>query len=244
VSTSFLNQAIEPSDGTRHTTARPGFSEPGFSVALDVRIRNLVIAQAAQRFGSVKALAAAAQVSYSTLNSWSTLSKTPWRRDGKLSPQALRVAEFLQMLAEDCFPAELYRHFENSPTRMLVVQQITLVPLREARAVVTSDEEAHDLTDLGAACAASLSSLSERQTYVLTRTFGLDGSEPATYREIGIALAISVSRVAQIANEALRKLRHPRVSNRLRPFFVRNGSPEQERQFQTALRAAVGQVDL
>lgn len=51
--------------------------------------------------------------------------------------------------------------------------------------------------------------LEGRERRVIEASFGLDGNEPLTFREIGKELGVSGSRAMQIGEKALRKLRHP-----------------------------------
>ena len=48
-----------------------------------------------------------------------------------------------------------------------------------------------------------------RLRYVVVARYGLDGTLPATYRQIGIALGLSGERARQLHTEALVWLRHP-----------------------------------
>ena len=51
--------------------------------------------------------------------------------------------------------------------------------------------------------------LPDRLRYVVVARYGLDGTLPATYRQIGIALGLSGERARQLHTEALVWLRHP-----------------------------------
>lgn len=64
----------------------------------------------------------------------------------------------------------------------------------------------------------ALSSLPERDAYVLKRCFGLvDGCE-AKLKDIGSELSLTPSRVAQIRDVALERLRHDRRYSYLREY--------------------------
>lgn len=63
-----------------------------------------------------------------------------------------------------------------------------------------------------------LSSLDFREARILTLRFGLSGSDPHTLQEVGEKFGITRERVRQIQSAALRKLRHPRRTRRLKDY--------------------------
>jgi RNA polymerase primary sigma factor len=65
-----------------------------------------------------------------------------------------------------------------------------------------------------------LSSLTARERRVLELRFGLAGEKLYTLSEIGDALGVTRERIRQIEAKALRKLRHPSRSTRLRDYTV------------------------
>jgi RNA polymerase primary sigma factor len=64
----------------------------------------------------------------------------------------------------------------------------------------------------------ALDSLTPRERRVLELRFGLDRTESLTLSEIGDALGVTRERIRQIEATALRKLRHPSRSRKLREF--------------------------
>ncbi len=64
-----------------------------------------------------------------------------------------------------------------------------------------------------------LHTLSEREREVLRLRFGIDGGYPRTLEEVGSMFHVTRERVRQIEAKALRKLRHPTRSRRLRHFL-------------------------
>lgn len=65
----------------------------------------------------------------------------------------------------------------------------------------------------------ALEALSERERQVLSLRYGLEDDEPKTLEETGKILGISRERVRQIQNEALEKLRQPKIRMRLERFL-------------------------
>ena len=63
-----------------------------------------------------------------------------------------------------------------------------------------------------------LSSLSPRERKVLDLRYGLESGRQHTLDEIGIELGVTRERIRQIEAKALRKLRHPSRSKKLKAF--------------------------
>ena len=64
-----------------------------------------------------------------------------------------------------------------------------------------------------------LDTLSEREKKVLILRFGLDDGRPRTLEEVGREFNVTRERIRQIEAKALRKLRHPSRSKKLRDYL-------------------------
>ncbi|MBT8895483.1 sigma-70 family RNA polymerase sigma factor, partial [Lactobacillus delbrueckii subsp. bulgaricus] len=64
-----------------------------------------------------------------------------------------------------------------------------------------------------------LDTLTDREENVLRLRFGLDDGNPRTLEEVGRVFGVTRERIRQIEAKALRKLRHPSRSNKLRDFL-------------------------
>ncbi len=62
-------------------------------------------------------------------------------------------------------------------------------------------------------------SLTERESHVLQLRFGLGPHNPCSLEEISRRLGLTRERVRQLEGRALRKLREPAISARLRPYL-------------------------
>ena len=64
-----------------------------------------------------------------------------------------------------------------------------------------------------------LDSLTPREEKVLRLRFGLEDGRPRTLEEVGKEFNVTRERIRQIEAKALRKLRHPSRSKRLKDFL-------------------------
>ena len=64
-----------------------------------------------------------------------------------------------------------------------------------------------------------LASLTPREERVLRMRFGLEDGSEHTLEEVGQSFAVTRERIRQIEAKALRKLRHPSRSRKLRAFM-------------------------
>jgi len=67
--------------------------------------------------------------------------------------------------------------------------------------------------------AAVLDSLTDRERQVLQLRFGLDDGRARTLEQVGMEFNLTRERIRQIEAKALRKLRHPSRSRKLRDYL-------------------------
>ena len=64
-----------------------------------------------------------------------------------------------------------------------------------------------------------LETLTEREEKVIRLRFGLEDGKPRTLEEVGQMFGVTRERIRQIEAKALRKLRHPSRSRKLRDYM-------------------------
>jgi RNA polymerase primary sigma factor len=64
-----------------------------------------------------------------------------------------------------------------------------------------------------------LTELTERERKVILLRFGLEDDRPRTLEEVGVEFKVTRERIRQIEAKALRKLRHPSRSRKLKDYL-------------------------
>ncbi len=97
-------------------------------------------------------------------------------------------------------------------------ENATLGHLIEDRNARTLEEKASDKI-MKEQIKETLGALNEREAGILTLRFGLKGERSRTLEEVGREYGVTRERIRQIEAAALRKMRHPSLSRKLRDFL-------------------------
>ncbi len=148
----------------------------------------------------------------------------------------LRVSrQLLQELGREPFPEEIAKEMDIPVERVREIQKISQEPV-SLETPIGEEEDSHlgdfiqdDNVPVPAEEAAStilkeqlvevLGTLTEREQKVLRLRFGLDDGRARTLEEVGKEFNVTRERIRQIEAKALRKLRHPSRSRKLRDFL-------------------------
>ena len=91
------------------------------------------------------------------------------------------------------------------------IEDKNLVPTVEAASYMSLREQIADV----------LSTLNEREARVLELRFGIGDGISHTLEQVGQVFGVTRERIRQIEAKALKKLRHPSHSRKLRDFWIR-----------------------
>jgi RNA polymerase primary sigma factor len=141
----------------------------------------------------------------------------------------------LQDLGREPTSEEIAEQMEISPEKVREIIKVSQEPV-SLETPIGEEEDSHlgdfieDHTALAPADAAShqllkeqvedvLDSLTERERKVLQLRFGLDDGRSRTLEEVGKEFHVTRERIRQIEAKALRKLRHPSRSRKLKDYL-------------------------
>ena len=148
----------------------------------------------------------------------------------------IRVSrQLLQELGRDPKPEEIAKEMDMSEEKVREIMKIAQDPV-SLETPIGEEEDSHlgdfipDEDSLAPAEAAAysllkdqieevLGSLNEREQKVLKLRFGLEDGRARTLEEVGKEFDVTRERIRQIEAKALRKLRHPSRSKKLRDYL-------------------------
>jgi len=143
--------------------------------------------------------------------------------------------QLLQENGREATPEEIAKEMEISPAKVREIMKIAQEPvsletpigeeedshlgdfIQDTEMVVPADAAAYSL--LKEQLMEVLSTLTDREQQVLRLRFGLDDGKARTLEEVGTQFGVTRERIRQIEAKALRKLRHPSRSKKLKDFL-------------------------
>ena len=143
--------------------------------------------------------------------------------------------ELLQDLGREPTPEELAKEMDITPEKVLEIQQYAREPISLDQTIGDEgDSQLGDFIEDSSAVAPPeaasdsmlreqldqvLDGLADRERKVIKFRFGLEDGHPRTLEEVGREFGVTRERIRQIEAKALRKLKHPSRSRKLRSFL-------------------------
>lgn len=140
-------------------------------------------------------------------------------KQGAWRLSARRVARRLQLPVEWLFDPELYGRPMLATRVELAVDPLDLRALGALPAPELDPETALSQAERDDRLRGILAELTPRERHVLAQTFGLNDGHERSLREVAQAEGKSPESIRQVEAKALRKLRHPYRSHRLRELL-------------------------
>lgn len=129
---------------------------------------------------------------------------------GEWKSTARAVAEFHGLPADELWPEAVCAIIEPVQTREFDTGELRhVLAASSSRLLEAAPDEALEQTETVAQINKVVGTLTEREQLVLRQSFGLDGQEEAPRPKIAASLKVCRSRLAQIENKAVRRLRRP-----------------------------------
>lgn len=186
--------------------------------SVEVRIRNNQLRQRRLELGMTQEqIAAAVGISKGRYNELEAMRESPLGKRG-WSEAALALARFHVVPVEELFPDAARQpgvtrrqyQVDAGDIPRLIEAAHAEAPLLPSEAV--EHVERHELLS------QAMSTLSSREQRILRQRFGFDGGEPMTLAEIARKDGVAVTRIHAVEQKALRKLRHPALSDGVEVF--------------------------
>ena len=148
------------------------------------------------------------------------LNKRRGPRREKWPNYVRKLSTFLRCLPEDILPPWSFDIKQREFEREHSVESIlpALVWLEEERLALPRPDEIYQDREIENTVGEALQTLPERTRKVFEMRHGLNGEYEHTLEEVGEKFGIGKERVRQIEHRALRTLRHPKWSKRLRGY--------------------------
>ncbi len=160
--------------------------------------------------------------------------RVPVHMNERISRYNREMMRLSQTLGRDPKLEEIAEAMEMSPEKVEEIKSAIRVPISLEKPVGDDEEsmlgdfvedESHNLEELAAkgvlrdAIDEVLDKLSDREAGIIRLRFGLSGRRPQTLEEVGGHFGLTRERIRQIEIEALRKLRQPAITRKIKDYL-------------------------
>jgi RNA polymerase sigma factor (sigma-70 family) len=193
-----------------------------FAIRAELRLKNSALISAREDLGlSQKEAAGLIGISANRLSNYENMKLYPTQEMQEMICGFYR-SKGVFIIEEDVFPDELkaFRTHSKKYIREVVIpkQRFLTVCDQLSEYPESNPEEEYGLKQLRGTMERVLATLTPREEKVLRMRFGIGEEYDHTPEEVAAKLGVTPGRIWQIEAKALRRLRHPPISKKLKPY--------------------------
>ena len=200
------------------------------------KVRNNRLMEAREQIGmSAPQFAEQVGMSYGLYIRIEGLKQTPSEWAAALLSEATGIG------VDELFPSYLDGLKTTTSVRTIPESKMLSLTGLDPYLLTTGPEDVEDNVnkrELKEALNKSLGELVDRERFIIESRFGLNGDDPMTLESVGKILGVSKERIREIEAKAMKKLRHPRRSRRLRVHVMDVAKTREEFEYLHKYRAA------
>jgi RNA polymerase sigma factor (sigma-70 family) len=143
---------------------------------------------------------------------------TPFDKDGEVRKGVLRLLEILNIGIDQAFTENQMSASLESNKRKFEIEEAEVKHFLHRADNAKPIEHLVVEEEISKNIEFTLDTLPSRERKIIEKRFGLNGEEPMTLHDIGKEFNVGGQRIREIEASALRKMRHPTRSDRLREY--------------------------
>jgi len=190
---------------------------------LEIKVRNNPVLKRIEELGyeSPVAFCKAHKLNYQTVNKIISFKISFYTKFGRISEIIIKLADALQVLPDYIYPPErrgvpLERNKYIAEVEKADLMQVSTSLRMDALPV----DDRKMLDDFAPTIRrVMLEALTPREQRLLDKRFGITSGVPLTLDEVGAELNVGKERVRQMEAKAMRKMKHPANSKKLREYI-------------------------
>ncbi len=189
---------------------------------VDIKVRNNLILTKIEQLGfsSPYDFCKSTNISYVSLLRFLNMKESIFDKYGKIKYSIHKLCETLKCIPEEIFSANQMEASLKDNKRSVQMGEAEVKFLMEQTNHQKLLEDQYQEKQLSSTIEDVLNTLPDREKMVIQMRRGLgDYGHEHTFIEIGKVMNITPARVRQVEERALRRLRHPMRSNRLKEFL-------------------------
>jgi DNA-binding CsgD family transcriptional regulator len=190
---------------------------------LEIKVRNNAVLKRIEELGyeSLPAFCREHKLHYNVVNHIISFKAPFYGKRGNINGSIIKLANALQVLPDYIYPPERRGEPLQNNKYIAEVEKADLMQVSTSlRMDAMPVDDRKMLNDLAPTIRnVMLEALTPREHRLIDKRFGLTSGTPETLDEVGDQLNVSRERIRQMEAKALRKMKHPSRSRKLREYI-------------------------